>query len=216
MRQWWHTIWKHYRQEILFGLFVALFALGVTAYMFGRTTVLLLLPLACVLLTTACLYVWEATVSQKVWLTATVLVAGFVVAAIGTHTGLLFGDYTYGSLFGMRLLDVPLMIGVLWLLVTLSAWHIVHYGSIVAWRRYALAGVLVLMFDLVLEQFAIVYGLWSWQGNTPPLYNYVCWVLLSYVCFWLYGRFSPRTPSLLIALSLPLLAVFFWIMLVLA
>lgn len=55
-----------------------------------------------------------------VFLAASWLV-GFAVEWIGIHTGLLFGDYSYGENLGIKFLDVPFVIGFNWGLVTISA-----------------------------------------------------------------------------------------------
>lgn len=217
MKQWWKKTWNQYGQEIVLIVFAVLTVAGIAQYAFGLQYVLSLMPLYLALLTVGALYFWDAEQSRKLVITGVVAGSGYLIELIGTHTGLLFGDYEYGAVMGLRLFGVPLIIGVMWLVVTLSAWQIVQYGGLSIIRRFMLAGVLVVMFDLVLEQFAIVYGLWVWQGNEVPLYNYACWFVFSQLCFWLYQRFSPKSrPSILIAGLLPLMAVFFWLMLVLA
>ena len=43
-----------------------------------------------------------------------IFVTGVVTEIIGVNTGILFGTYTYGDFFGIKVFDVPLLIGVNW------------------------------------------------------------------------------------------------------
>ena len=48
---------------------------------------------------------------------------GFGVEVIGVETGLLFGDYEYGSGLGPKVLKVPMLMGVLWWILLLGTHH---------------------------------------------------------------------------------------------
>ncbi len=39
------------------------------------------------------------------------------IESFGVHTGLFFGDYTYETDFGFKLIGVPITIGFAWLMV---------------------------------------------------------------------------------------------------
>lgn len=206
----WHTR----RQEIVLGLFIVLFVAGVVQYALGLRYILPLTPLMLALLAAAALFFWDAESKKKLQATLLVLILGFVVELIGVHTGLLFGDYAYGDMLGLRLAGVPVTIGITWLLVTLSAWQITQYRPMRVWQRFALAGALVVMLDIVLERFAVSYGLWAWQGGEVPLYNYLCWFGISMAMFAIYHKITPQAkPSIYIIALLPLIASFFWVML---
>ncbi len=43
--------------------------------------------------------------------------AGFFAEVIGVHTGLLFGNYNYGNILGLKVFNVPLIIGINWFTV---------------------------------------------------------------------------------------------------
>ena len=53
-------------------------------------------------------------------------VIGLSVELIGIHTGLLFGDYKYGFNLGPKLWDVPLVIGINWGVLTVTAASVTH------------------------------------------------------------------------------------------
>ena len=157
---------------------------------------------------------WDVQVKTKILAALVIFAVGFIVELVGVQTAYLFGDYTYGNVLGYQLWGVPIMIGVTWFIVTLSAWHIVSFGGLSFMQRLFLGGILVVMFDLVLEQFAITYGLWSWAGVRVPLSNYVTWFIVSLPMLYVYHRVDSKTqPNLYIAGMLPLIALFFWCML---
>lgn len=200
---------------VLLGIVALFFIAGAVQYAFGLAYVLTLTPIMLALLCIPVLLLWEGIAPRKKALLFTgVIMVGFLIELLGVHTAMLFGHYQYGDVLGYRAWGIPITIGITWFLVTLSAWQIVLFGALATAQRFLLAGALVVMFDLVLEQFAVAYGLWAWKGGSIPLYNYVCWFFLSQLFFFAYYYFYKRSkPSIFIAGLLPLMAIFFWLML---
>jgi putative membrane protein len=206
--------WNESKQRIALGVTAFFLGVGIVGYKLGLTWILLLTPVILTAILAMMLIVWHVSEKAKFTALGLVFIGGFLVEQIGIHTGWLFGNYSYGTLLGFKAFGVPLLIGLTWCIVTLSAWHIVSFGKLSALWKFALAGILVVMFDLILEQFAVVYGLWSWKGGEIPLYNYVSWFAISLAAFYVYFRLTKRADSsLYIAGVLPLLALFFWLML---
>lgn len=206
--------WDNNHQLVLLGCTAFLYIAGVVQYAFGLTYVLPLTPVMLALVAAICLLIWDAPVKRKILLSLGIVLAGFAVEQIGVHTGFLFGNYSYGSTLGFKAWGVPVTIGITWLIVTLSAWHIVAFGKLSRLYSFLLAGVLVVMFDLVLEQFAVSYGLWTWWSAIIPFSNYVTWFVVAQVFFLAYYKLSKQDePSIYIAAQLPLMALFFWLML---
>lgn len=115
-----------------------------------------------------------------------VFLAGFVIEFIGVQTGLLFGTYAYDSSMGPLVFGTPLIIGATWYAVIAGAASITMHlkGGIII--RSLVAGALAVLMDLFIEQVAIRYQLWSWDGGTPPLYNYICWFIFGSAFAFLY------------------------------
>src|SRR5210317_2015499 len=64
----------------------------------------------------------DKNITAKGLVAALVVIAGgFAVELIGVQTGLLFGEYAYGSALGPKLMGVPLIIGVNWLAIVLAS-----------------------------------------------------------------------------------------------
>jgi len=152
--------------------------------------------------------VGERAAGAALWALAAYAV-GFAFEAVGVATGLIFGPYSYGTVLGPKLFEVPLIIGLNWALVIL--------GSVSLTTRFirqpvaaaAVAGALTAVFDWVLEPVAISSGYWTWSTSAIPLRNYVAWFLIAALLAFLYAwrKVSVRSPLPSVALAVQL--VFF-------
>ena len=142
-----------------------------------------------ILLTTLLILVYHRPATLR-FILVTLLVAflGYASEVAGVKTGYLFGDYSYGSILGPKLAEVPVIMGLNWVLM-------VYGGLAVASRTGTgiipvclLSAVLVTASDLIVEQFAILTGMWTWAGGAPPLRNYLGWFLTSFILSLLYYR----------------------------
>jgi bisanhydrobacterioruberin hydratase len=150
---------------------------------------------------------------------------GMVTEMIGVHTGILFGDYAYGTILGPSVNEVPLLIGVNWFVTmfisTSTAAAILRFPSFAhddhkysssvrfGWLPLLGAGIAT-AFDWIMEPVAVKLGFWSWSGDgNIPLLNYVCWFIISYSLILAAGLFRVDLRN---RFSIPLLiiqAVFF-------
>lgn len=142
-----------------------------------------------------------------------VFTISFSAELIGVHTGLLFGNYSYGEALGIKLFNIPLMIGINWFLLIYSAGVLMQRSRIrnVFFRIITGALVLVLL-DLVIEPVAIHFDYWHWTGNSIPLKNYFCWFLLSTGMLFIFERFrfKPQNKAAMVLLIIQF--VFFMIL----
>ncbi len=217
MRTFFRKQWHNHRQR--FAVIITAFFLlaGFVQAALGLDYVLKLTPVILAIIVSIAVSFWDVPVKAKIRSSAIIIVGSLIIEIVGVKTGLLFGDYEYGKVLGFTVLGAPLTIGLTWLLVTLSAWHIASINKYPLWQKFLLAGVLVVMFDLNLEQFASAYGLWSWQGGVIPLYNYICWFVVAQLWFFVFHKFAPKfEPSQYVVSALPLMAIFFWLMLVIS
>ena len=207
--------WSEYRQQTLIATVAFFLLAGVVQYALGLTYVLSLTPVVIGILAALTVWFWDAPAKNRVYLAVTAIIIGMIVEIIGVNSGLIFGNYSYGPLLGLKIFGVPLLIGITWLLVTLSAWQIVSFSNLGKFAKIIVAAGLVVMFDLVLEQFATAYSLWAWQDAVIPLKNYITWFVVGAVIVTLYEYFAKqKLPSIIGAAMLPLMALFFWLMLI--
>lgn len=94
---------------------------------------------------------------------------------LGVHTGLLFGHYTYGPTLGLKLWDIPLLIGVNWLMLVYSAGHL-SCRIFSHWLPQAITGALLMvLLDVLIEPVAITLDFWTWKDNEIPFSNFIGW-----------------------------------------
>ena len=112
---------------------------------------------------------------------------GMTVEWIGVHTGLLFGNYKYGENLGLKLFEVPLVIGLNWSMLTVITASIVDRIKSTMIIKIVSSAALMTLFDVLMEPVAITSDFWHWKGDIP-LYNYVCWFIVSLVLQAVYFR----------------------------
>ncbi|WP_298301890.1 carotenoid biosynthesis protein [Hydrotalea sp.] len=122
--------------------------------------------------------------------------AGMVTEMIGVHTGWLFGHYQYGTIMGPKLAGVPLMIGVYWFVIVFCSGTFMRLLIERLFRPFSIlpgffdrrstrlviifdGAIIATCFDLIMEPTAIKLGFWQWDGLIVPVYNYVCWFVIS-------------------------------------
>ena len=104
---------------------------------------------------------------------------GISVEWIGVHTGLLFGDYSYGRNLGIKFDGIPLIIGINWGMLILCSSSIVSYFKFPLFLEIIVTSLLMTAMDFLIEPVAVQSNYWSWATGEIPLYNYICWFLLS-------------------------------------
>jgi bisanhydrobacterioruberin hydratase len=110
-----------------------------------------------------------------------IYLAGFTVEVIGIHTHFFFGSYHYGNNLGIKIFETPLIIGLNWLLLVYLSAAIIEDKKWHDAVKIIVASLVMLTYDLVLEQVAPTLDMWHWQGRQVPLKNYLTWFILSLV-----------------------------------
>jgi putative membrane protein len=131
----------------------------------------------------------------SVWCAVTYLTT-MLLEIIGTNTGLVFGEYSYGNNLSMKILGVPVTIGLLWIIVIL--------GSVSVANRLNLkpywSGLFLILFDIPLEMIATNRGFWHFNEGVSIM-NFLVWgvigVLFSYYLYGLKIKFASKTGSAL-------------------
>lgn len=119
-----------------------------------------------------------------------IFAAGFTVELFGVKSGLVFGEYIYGKSLGLKLLDIPLIIGLNWLVLIYCVNNILNLLKIKSHLSAAIFGGSLLVFlDLFLEPFAIKYDLWKWKSVGVPLQNYLAWFLVSFLMLFFFRKY---------------------------
>ena len=184
------TFWNAYKQWVLLAIIVIFHTVGfVGLQSTSREYFLSLSPLN-LLLSFSCLVLSFQHFTRRLFLAILVVgVVGFSAEYIGVHTQLLFGDYQYGKNLGFKLVEIPLVIAVNWAMLSFSALAIVFFLRVPLVVKALLSAALMTFLDVLIEPVAITSDFWSWADGIIPMYNYVCWFVLSFVLhFWLLKR----------------------------
>jgi len=143
--------------------------------------------------------------SIKFWITLTVIgVLGFAVEAIGTNTGFVFGNYTYGKSLGVKLFQTPLVMAVNWMVLVYLVYDLLKGWNINFMLKSLVSSVILVIYDFVMEPVAIALNMWTWDTVNPPLHNYIGWFLVS-LLFFIYIYRSKLT------FENPLSRTLFWL-----
>lgn len=105
---------------------------------------------------------------------------GYGVEVLGVATGWPFGHYTYGQTLGVKLMGVPLMIGVNWAMLVMAVSLSLRKRQIGIWLKAALGASILLLMDILIEPVAIENDFWTWENGGVPLTNYIAWWVVSF------------------------------------
>jgi putative membrane protein len=110
-----------------------------------------------------------------------IFLAGFLVEVAGVQSGLIFGSYQYGDTLGFKLFETPVIIGINWLILIYLTASILERFTFLPVIKIVLASLLMLVYDIILEQVAPLMEMWTWQDGMVPFRNYMAWFVLSLV-----------------------------------
>ena len=139
-----------------------------------------------------------------------VFIISFSVEALGTKTGVIFGDYAYTSVLGPRIFNTPLMIGVNWVLLIYTAGTVVDRLRAGLFPKAILASGFLVVYVFALEPIAIQLKFWIWENNRVPLHNFVAWFCVSFILLLLFYRL-PISRKNSMALNLLLIHLAFFV-----
>ena len=203
------TIKSYYNETVIF--FIVFYAVGITGMLIPATFGLFikLIPFA-LLLSSAALFFFHIAFDFKTKFIFTVIcVSAFVIEAIGVNTGAIFGLYYYGKSLGLAALNTPFIIGLNWLLLVYLTSSVMEKTRWPIVLQVPVAALLMVGYDLTVEQVAPALDMWHWVENVVPVKNYVAWFILALVFHSLIKIFGIKTENRLAALILICQTVFF-------
>ncbi|HQQ11583.1 MAG TPA: carotenoid biosynthesis protein [Bacteroidales bacterium] len=191
-------------------LLIVVYLVGIISVLMGHAQQLMLLtPFN--LLFAAALMLFNAkgiNLNYIIWFSV-VGVAGYGMEWLGIETGLVFGSYSYGAGLGIKLFDVPLLIGVNWAVLVFSVAAISRNWKTKPWLRAAGAAALMVLYDILLEPVAIRFDFWSWEATQVPLQNYLAWWAIAWLMLLAVNKFVPNRENFLAPYLLIIQSLFF-------
>ncbi len=110
-------------------------------------------------------------------------VLAWFIEGVGVSTGLIFGHYTYGETLGLKIWNVPILIGLNWVMLVYNAQQFIVYY--VQETKPVIVNILVatslVMLDILMELVAPVVDFWTFTDGYAPLQNFVGWWVVGYI-----------------------------------
>ena len=125
----------------------------------------------------------------------TIILISYLVEVVGVNSQIVFGKYIYGSGLGLKVFGTPMMIGINWAMLVYCSASIMERFRWPVVLQVILASVLMIVYDVVLEQVAPFLDMWYWNGNSVPLQNYVVWFVLALIFHSLVKWKKVRTEN---------------------
>lgn len=144
------------------------------------------------------------------WAVSTLLIT-FFLEALGTHSGLIFGPYTYGPTLGLKLLKVPVVIALNWLIVIVAALSLTRPIRS-PYLAALVVGAAAVLFDFVMEPVAIGLEYWFWHTPEIPVQNYLAWFGIAFLSALVFRLCRLKLDSRIPVIYMTVQFVFFLIL----
>jgi len=155
-----------------------------------------LIPFALIISIVAILIFHEGKINHNILLSFIIVyLFTFFTEVAGVNTGLIFGHYWYGNGLGTKLFNTPLFIGFNWVMLVYSSSSIVHIFRVHAIIKIGMASLLMVLYDILLEQVAPAMDMWYWDHNQIPLQNYIAWFVVALIVHYIFVLFKINTRN---------------------
>lgn len=118
--------------------------------------------------------------SNTVKTACSIFFIGMFAEVLGVNYGYIFGEYIYLDNLGMKIMGVPLLIGIQWVILSFVTGSFAHYFFKNKRIKSICLGVfLMILLDFLIEPVAPDLGFWVFESEVAPLQNYVGWFLIA-------------------------------------
>ena len=138
---------------------------------------------------------------HKNWNFNTLIVLFFIFAAsigveiFGVASGKLFGVYSYGNSLGYMIVDVPVIIGLNWIILVYGSAAVISAVTTKSILKIVGASVLMVVYDFVLEKAAPLMNMWKFEKGHPPFQNYIVWFIMAVIFHFIVNIFRLNTVN---------------------
>lgn len=203
---------KNHFQLSLF-LLVVIYTVGIATVLLGYADDLMkLTPFNLLFASGILLYNAEGINRRYISMFAIIAASGYLIELIGIITGLIFGEYAYGSGLGLKLFDVPLIIGLNWAILVFATAALMQQFLWPAWLKAAMAATLMVAYDFFLEPVAINFDFWTWAGGSIPIQNYAAWWVIAFLMLLATFKFVTNLKNRLAGYVIAIQTLFFIIL----
>ena len=199
-------------ERLILLLLVPFYCIGILLHSIEATLPLMLLFTPYTIAATSILgFAFEIKARNRnllIWAVVTLLVT-LCLEIVGVATSLVFGAYTYGQTLGLKLLGVPLLIGINWTIIIMGiaqvAVRVLEKPLLAAFAT----AIFTVVFDYVMEPVAIAFDYWTWAEGDIPLQNYIAWFCIAFVFALLFAQHKLTTTNKVPTLIVGIQFVFF-------
>ena len=177
--------------------FIVFYAVGLVLYFVPPTHDLFIriTPFSLILVTVAVFSHHKNWSAKTVLVLVGIFLLSIMTEIVGVATGRLFGSYTYGEGLGIKVADVPVVIGINWIFLSYASHGIVSRYKSKKVPIIVGAAVLMVFYDVLLEKVAPLMNMWQFSEDNPPIHNYVVWFLLALIFNWALQQFEVNTEN---------------------
>ncbi len=139
---------------------------------------------------------------------------GFLIEMIGVQTGLIFGEYSYGTVLGPKFNGTPFLIGINWAMLIYAAGSTINlfFPNWNIWIKAIYSALCLVFLDYLIEPVAMKLEFWNWAQDVVPFQNYLAWGVISLVLSLFFFK-TFKTESNKVAYALFILQFVFFGML---
>jgi len=146
------------------------------------------------------------------WYSLFIFTFGYLVELAGVHFGIIFGNYRYGTTLGPKLFEVPIIIGLNWLLIMYCIATLTDGLKTPTILKIIAGACLAVAVDWLIEPVAMHFDFWSWKDGIVPFQNYSAWFFFSLIMQGAYHLFKVKAENKL-ALPFYFTQLFFFLIL---
>lgn len=131
--------------------------------------------------------------------------AGYILELLGVTTGRIFGQYLYGNNLGIKVAEVPVIIGLNWVMLCYVSMHVAQlfFDKIIKRKethlivKVSVSALLMLCVDILIEHIAPQLDFWYWKNNVIPIQNYTAWYIFAFAFMYIYQQLQlPLTNKI--------------------
>jgi len=163
---------------------IILYVVGIfgTAIPYTRDIFIILTPFILLISLLILIIFHSSGAGIKIWLTfGVIFITSYFIEVAGVYTGSVFGTYSYGKGLGIKVLHTPLLIGLNWVLLVYCTAAVFEKFSVNNIIKISGASMLMVLYDIIMEQVAPHMDMWSFDGGIVPLRNYISWLALAII-----------------------------------
>ncbi|GAA0725498.1 hypothetical protein GCM10009430_31260 [Aquimarina litoralis] len=177
--------------------FIVFYCVGLILYFTPITNNLFIqiTPYTLILVFSAVFYHHKQWNTKTIIVLTSIFILSISAEIFGVTTGKLFGIYTYGKGLGIKVFNVPIIIGLNWIFLTYASNGIISKYTSKNTLIIAGAASLMVLYDILLEMVAPLIDMWVFSENNPPINNYIAWFLLALLFNWAVQKFNINTNN---------------------